>query len=161
MATPINKDILDKIEARLEALKLAANGYFQGVKKISRASLTPFKPQDLPTLNFWPTGVDNSLTTYGSDNREITLTVEAHTKTRDRPFTDVADELAADIITALNRDPLFPKLSDDPSLDLGGAVDSFDLDGYDYQIGQGGNPYCGVVVSFTVKFTTDNSNMII
>jgi|LGVE01.1.fsa_nt_gb hypothetical protein len=155
---PINKTFLDEIESRLGNIT-EDNEYNLPLKKIRRARLKPFKPQDLPAANFWPSTMDNVVDKYGMDGRTISVTVEAHTKTRDHPFTDIADILAADIITALNRATTAPKPDDDPSYDLGGLVEDFVLSGYDYSIGEGQTPWCGVVISFEIRFSTEINKM--
>lgn len=161
MATPIplNKSILDQIGLRLANITVA-NGYINTICKIKRAQLEPFKGYDLPAVNYWPTNLVNEVGQYNTDNRIINLVIEAHTKTMDEPFTDICDKLAADIITGLNRAPAAPKVVDPVSLDLGGIVGEFTNTGYDYQVGQGQAPFCGVVLTFSIKFTADTSVMI-
>jgi len=48
----------------------------------------------------------------------LELFIEAHSLTRDKPFIDIVDLLAADIVTGLNRISTAPKVSDDPNYDL-------------------------------------------
>ena len=159
--TLIHKKILDEIENRLKALLLVANGYSFVFKKIKRASLTPWQNDDMPAINFWPTGVTSTLNAYNQDDRELSISVEAYTRTRDLPFTDVCDLLACDVITALNRAILFPKLSDNASMDLGGIVDSFNLESYNYSLGEGQAPFCGVLITFVAKYTTITNNLLV
>lgn len=156
MSVAVNS-ILDLIEARFELIS-ESNEYNTTVKKIERAKLTPFKSHDLPALNYWPVNVGNERQ-YGTDSRFFKLMVEYHSKTRERPFSDVAGELAADVVTAINRSTSDPKVSDDQSLDLGGLVSDVVFDGYDYEIGEGQAPWCGVLVQFTIKYSTSINDM--
>ena len=158
MGTPINKEYLDEIDLRLKQIT-KENEYTDTIITVERAQLKPFKGYDLPAVNYWPTSVSNAVKDYDYDSREINLIVEAHTKTRDEPFTDVCDRLAADIITGLNRATKAPKVSDEKSLDLGDLVEGFNNLGYDYQIGQGQDPFCGIIMTFSVKFSTSITNM--
>lgn len=149
--------ILDIIEARLKLIS-TENEYFTTVKKVTRSGLKAFVGYDLPALNYWPGRVSNERL-YGHDNRSFPLYVEYYWKTLDRPFSDVCGELASDVITALNRSLTAPKVSDDQSLDLGGLVSDFMFDSYDYQIGTGQDPWCGILMNFTVKYTTEINDM--
>jgi len=155
---PINKMFLDEIEARLGNVT-ASNGYNLPLKKIRRARLKPFTSHDLPACNYWPSTISNVVDKYNQDGRDIEVTVEAHTKSRETPFTDLCDVLAADIITALNRSTTAPEPGDDPSYDLGGLVEDFIFEGYDYSIGEGQAPWCGVIISFRVRFSTEINKM--
>lgn len=156
MTVAVNS-ILDLVEARLKLIT-TANGYNTTVSHVKRAKLTAFKGYDLPALNFWPTNVSSSRL-YHEEKRVFKLYVEYHAKTMDRPFSDVCGELAADIIVAINRSTTAPKVSDAESLDLGGAVSDVVFDGYDYEIGQGQEPWCGVLVSFSIEYATDINNV--
>jgi len=117
MTAPAVTSILDLIAARL-AIITTTNGYNYTITNIERAKLTPFKSEDLPAINYWSTGLENSRKSYMKDERSLPLYIEAHTKTHDEVFTDVASKLAADIITALNRKTTAPKVSDTITLTL-------------------------------------------
>ena len=158
MAAPINKTYLDVIDARLKLIT-TTNGYATTVKRVERARLKPFKGYDLPAINYWPVNLSNNTDQYGMDTRESAIFIEMHSKTRDEPFTDICDVLAKDLVTALNRAPAAPKVSDDESIDLGGVVDGFDFQGFEYQIANGQTPFCGILAQFTMKYTTDLNNM--
>jgi hypothetical protein len=149
--------ILDEVETRLGNIT-ETNGYNVTVKRVDRGKLTPFKSHDLPAINFWPTGISNDRD-YGRDNRSITLYIEIHGKTRDEAFSTVAEKLAADVVTALSRSDKNPKVSDDPSFNLGDTVSDVIFNGYDYEIGEGQKPWCGALLSFTIKFSTSIFNM--
>lgn len=155
---PISKAFLDEIEARLGNIT-ETNEYNLPLRTIRRARLKPFKTQHMPAANFWPSTLTNVVDRYGQDGRTLGITVEAHTLTRDHPFTDIADLLAADIVTALNRATTAPKPADNPSYDLGGLVEDFVLSGYDYSIGEGQTPWCGVVISFEIRFSIEINKM--
>ena len=158
MATPLNKTILDEIDARLKKIVIA-DGSSNTIVTVKRARLEPFKGHDLPAVNYWPTQMSNAMNQYGNDTRELMLVVEAHTKTRDEPFVDVCDRLAADIVTVLNRKTTASKVSDPLSADLGGIVDNFTCTNYVYQIGQGQDPFCGIILTFAIQFSTTITKM--
>jgi hypothetical protein len=151
-------DILDLVEARLTLIS-TNNGYNTTVKTVSRAKLTPLKGYDLPAINYWATDVGNKTDEYGIDTRSVALLVEYHSKTNDSSFIDVANELAADVVTAINRAPSAHAVSDSASFDLGGAVSNLIFNGYDYEIGQGQAPWCGVLVRFSIEYTTNLNDM--
>ncbi len=150
--------IMDLVESRL-ALITEVNGYNYTITNIKRSKLTPWVSDDLPGLNYWSTGLGNNESDYGGDERQIPLFIEAHTKTHDEAFLDVASKLAEDIITALNRAPSAPLVSDDPSYNLGEVVSDLSFDGYDHEIGQGQEPWCGVLVRVTIKYMAEIFNM--
>ena len=154
MADPAPTQILDIVDTRLANIT-TANGYYTTVKKIERARLKPFNGYDLPGINYWCTSLDNERTVYDDDNRSLNLYVEYHSLTRDEPFMDVADKLAADVIVALNRADANPKVSDDPNYDLNDAISDLVFNGYDYEIGEGQKPWCGALVRFTLKYRCD------
>ncbi len=154
MADPAPTQILDKVELRLANITIA-NGYHTTVKKIQRARLIPFKGYDLPCINYWCTALENERNVYDDDNRELSLFVEYHDLTRDDPFMDVADKLAADIVVSLNRADANPQVSDDPDYELGETISDLVFNGYDYEIGEGQAPWCGALVRFTIKYRCD------
>lgn len=158
MATPAITTILDEVGARLAKIS-TQNEYNYTVKRIDRARLEPFKGYDLPAINYWCTNVTNQRNVYNDDNRIVELYVEIHSLTRDEPFIDVANLLAADVVTALNRATSAPKVSDTPDYELGGTISDFNFNGYDYEIGQGEKPWCGCLVKFTISYQTDPYNM--
>jgi len=158
MTTPAVTAILDLIATRL-ALITTTNEYNYTITNIERARLEPFKSEDLPAINYWSTGLENVRNDYGDDQRSIPLYIEAHTKTHDEVFVDVASKLAADIVTALNRTAAAPKVSDAINTDLNGVVSDIVFNGYDHEIGKGQAPWCGVLMSFTIKYNTDIFNM--
>lgn len=150
--------ILDMVEARLGNIR-AERGYHTSPKKIDRARLKPFQGYDLPAINLWVTNLNVTSRQYRRDKRMVSLFVEMHDMTRDNPFTSVAEKMAADIVHGLNRDITAPLLSDPVSRDLGGKVTSFDFKGYDYEIGEGQAPWCGVLVRFEISYQSDNTDM--
>jgi len=154
MADPAPTQILDEIATRLANISVK-NGYYTKVKKIERARLEPFKGYDLPCINYWCTSLDNERSVYDDDNRSLNLYIEIHDLTRDDPFMDVADKLAADVVTALNRADGSPKVSDDADYELGETVSDLVFSGYEYEIGQGQKPWVGALVRFTIKYRCD------
>ncbi len=158
MATPAITLILDEVQNRLENISIV-NEYSYDAMKIERARLEPFNGYDLPAINFWGTTVGNERNAYNDDKRMLELFIEMHTLTRDEPFIDVANRLAADIITAMVRSPLAPKVSDAPNYDLNETVEDLILNGYDYTIGEGEKPFCGILVNFTLQYITSPFEM--
>ena len=275
--TPAVTAILDVVEARMGNIS-TGNGYNYTPGQIERAKLTPWRDIDLPAINIWSSNVISERDSYGGDEREIVLSIEMHEANRDESFQDVAELLAWDIVTAINRrtnatagtsrsdtgpredmsaetDVAFklsvdgdaaetvtcvwtgatsgdlvaaqmqiqiralgankaavtvvfnagryvitsgttgatsavvvtpgaaldcsdqlsiglanggleavgevaaPAVSDDESYNLGGTVMDVVLNGYDYIIGQGQNPFCGVLVQFGIKYVTDSMDM--
>lgn len=54
-----------------------------------------------------------------------------------------------------------PKVSDDPSYDLENTIKDLTFDGYDYEVGEGQSPWCGVLAKFGIKFLADPFNMFV
>ena len=149
--------ILDALGARL-ALITVANGYHNDIRRIRRATLKPFTDDDLPAANYWP-GIDAQVDKgHGWVDRELNVTIEFYDRTRDRVFTDVAMELAADVAVALLRAPANPAVSDDPDMTFGGLVRSSQLLTVTPQIGEGQNPWCGALISYNFTYRTSASN---
>ena len=159
MSTPLNTTIYNEIEARL-ANVTTADGYNSEFKRIERGTMKPFKSHDLVAVNFWAASVGSDNEKYTRDRRTIQVFFEVYDKTRDTPFMDICDLLAADLVTGLNRTILAPAVSDVESPELGELVDKFIFNGYDYQIGEGQSPWCGILARFTVDFLTTSNNMI-
>ena len=158
MSTPLNTTIYNEIEARL-ANVTTANGYTNEFKRIERGRMEPFKSHDLVAVNFWATNLGSSRGKYNKDRRTIEVLFEIYDKTRDSEFMDICDLLAVDLVTGLNRTILAPKVSDIESPELGELVDKFVFNGYDYQIGEGQTPWCGILARFTVDFLTTSNNL--
>jgi hypothetical protein len=151
--------ILDLIDARLAKIS-KANGYSADPSGVHRCKLTPYKGYDLPSINFWPVRVENQSAKYSSrETYEGTIYIEYHDMTRDTPFSTVAERLAADVLTALDRAPAKPKVSDAASYDLGGAVTRLSFRNYSYQIGEGQTPWCGVLIEIAVKWETARNKL--
>ena len=154
MADPAPTQILDIIATRLANIT-TTNGYYTDVKKIVRGSLEPFKGYDLPFIYYWMDSLSNERSVYDDDNRSIDLSIGIHDLTRDRSFNDVANELAADVIIALNRSDANPKVSDDPNYDLNDAISDLVFNGYDTLISGNQDPWCGALIRFTLKYRCD------
>ncbi len=52
-----------------------------------------------------------------------------------------------------------PAVSDDQDPNLGDTVSDVILNGYDYIIGEGGEPFCGVLLKFSIKYLTESMDM--
>lgn len=157
MSKPAVSAILDEIEARLKNISIA-NGYFTTALTVERARLSVFNGYDLPAITYWPTSVSLERQ-YGEEERTLALYIEYHASTLDRPFPDVADELAADVVTALERATTAPKVSDAESIDLGGTVSDLVFEGYEYEIGKGQTPWCGALIQISIKYRAGRSDM--
>ena len=158
MATPSVTTILNEVGARLANITIN-NEYNYTVKKVDRARLDPFKGYDLPAINYWCTSVTNERNAYNDDDRRLELYIEIHSLTRDDPFIDIANKLAADVVTVLNRTTTEPKVSDTPNYELDGTISDFIFNGYDYEIGQGQEPWCGCLVKFSILYQTNPYDM--
>ena len=158
MATPAVTTILNEIGARLANITIT-NEYNYTVKKIDRGRLEPFNGYDLPAINYWCTSLSNERNVYNDDNRRLELFIEIHSLTRDDPFIDIANKLAADVVTVLNRATAAPKVSDTPSYELAGTVSDLVFNGYDFEIGTGEKPWCGVLARFSILYQTNPYDM--
>jgi hypothetical protein len=144
MTSPVQLQILDVIGERLA---LSPN-----IAKVERARVIPFRDFDLPAVNYWADGDRLIERGGGWEERELSILIDARTKTRDRPFVDVAFELGADLWVALWRDTAAPAVADTPSPALGGIVTTLRLDGLTPMIGEGQAPFCGVVLAVTAAY---------
>lgn len=149
---------MDIIQARLENIS-TANGYHTDPKKIERGKLTPFHGYDLPGINFWPVRMESTRVRHRQDRRTLSVMIEIFDKTRDKAFSDQADILAQDAVTALNRAGAAAGTDDPPSHALGGAVSDLRFQGYGYHIGEGQAPWLGVLIEILVVFRCDVNDM--
>ncbi len=155
MPIPVPTQILDLVEPRLKNMTVL-NEYSVDLGKIERARLEPFKNGDFPALNYYVTGdilVKNINTAI--EERTISLVIEYYDLTRDKIFLDLSNELAADVKIALERDASAPKVSDLVSHLLGKKVMKLEFDTITPAIGQGQNPYCGVVMVISITYRVD------
>ena len=153
MSTPVETQILNEIALRL-ALIVESFGYSSSVKKIKRGSLTAWKGEELPAINYWAGSTGFIERGAGFVKQETEILIEYHTTTRERPFVDIAHELSADVLIAVNRDPSTPLVGDDPSVALGGLVESMQQTSSLPVIGEGQSPYCGVLVTYSAVYKT-------
>ena len=156
---PAEDAILNEVEARLGNIT-TANGYNNDFPTIKRARLKPFKGYDLPAANYYFATVDTTKDNYGDDEHTMFLIVEAHTKTRDEPFLDLAISLCADVVIGLFRATMAPEVTDQVSIALGGTVNKIKYIGHSPFIGEGQDPFCGTLIRFEVVFKTEIGDMI-
>ena len=156
--TPADTAIMNEVEARLKNIR-TGNGYNNQFRRIERARMTVFKGHDLPAANYYHANVSSEKTPYGHESKTMTLIVEAHSKTRDEPFIDIADSLAADIVTGLFRSTSAPATSDNVDISFGGTIRDIRYLSHDPFIGQGQEPFCGTLVQFEVRYETPLGNM--
>jgi len=151
------KQIMDETGARLALIK-TVNGYSFTAKKIDRARRKPWRPGDLPAINYWNDEDKFESAGHGHEKRSLSVFVEVHTATMDEPFTDIAAALAADICTSLYRKSDAPSTSDAASPALGGLVTRVIVDSILPAIGEGQTPYCGVLIELTIKYNLEINN---
>jgi len=152
MSIPVQTQILDKIEERLNNITIT-NEYFHDLLKLKRASLEPFQNDEMPAINFYSTGdVLEKKMNSGIRQRVMSIIIEFYTKTRDEVFVDVSNKLSADILIALERDVSAPAVSDAVSHSLGGIVSQLEEAEVTPAIGSGQTPYCGVIVVLNVTY---------
>lgn len=155
---PADTAILNQVEARMANITVA-NGYNNEFKRIVRARMKPFKGHDLPACNIYHGSIGNENTPYGRNRKSQTLIIEVHSKTRDDPFVDIADSLAADVVTGIFRTTIAPAVTDNVSIALGGIVQQLKFLGHDPFIGQGQEPFCGTLVRFEVEYENELGDM--
>ena len=154
---PAKKIIWDEIHNRLLQIK-KENGYSIEVNRVERSHLEPFKASDFPAINYWP-GTDQLVKKQGDKElREVSLTIEIYDRQSEVAMTDKADQLEAEVKTAIWRSSLFPKISDIPSQNLGGIVNSFSFDSTTPAIGKGQAPFCGCVISVAISYRVSESD---
>lgn len=154
---PAPTKIMNEVHARLGKIRRVF-GYSVDVKAVERGRMKKWKGYDLPAVNYWPEEFANSGNEYDIDTRGFSLFVEIHDQTRDRPFSDVADMLATDIVTALLRTESAPHVTDAADFLLGGLVETLDWLGYDYLI-DGNNAWCGALLRFRVEWRVEAWDM--
>jgi len=152
---PVQTQILDVVGERLKNIT-EANGYFTTLQKIERANLEPFKNQDMPAINYHMAD-DNLVKPINTAQHErvISVLIEYYTLTRDRIFTDIANELYADIAIALERDVSAPLVADQVSIRLGKIVARLEFETMTPAIGNGQSPYCGAIVLVRITYWVD------
>lgn len=156
--TPINTKILDLIEARLKNISVA-NGYFNDLIRIERAQLKPFKNQDMPAINYYTTSDEAADKVYQAvSERTVNVMIEFYSTTRDRIFTDLANELSQDVIIALDRDTTDPTIAGQLSPSLGGTVMRLTIPTINPVIGEGQKPYCGAIMIVAVTYKVNRSD---
>lgn len=153
------KQLLDLLHPRLEQVT-TMNGYALTMQRVSRAKLTPFDfRQDLPAINYWPAATtlfsDGPELGYGYQLRDLSLTIEAYNRTSDRPFTDVAAELAEAIEIAMLRATSAPQPTAPAEWLLSASSSNAGyvfVDRITYATGQGQEPYCGCVLECRIRY---------
>jgi len=140
--------ILDAIDTRLKRVS-TANGSLITLNKVTRARLSPFIDGDLPACNYWVTGDITDLSLHGAENHTLSISIEAYDKTHDRPFIDVAIDMHASIVAALNTETAGAY-----SPNIGGIVQKLEATDFTPIIGEGSKPWCGALLNITVNYQT-------
>jgi len=153
--TPLQTQILDIIGERLKNITIA-NGYFTDIIKVERARIEPFRNIDMPSANYYYTNTSKSVGFYnGVSEQNLNVIVEYYKLTRDSPFIDIAAQLSADLLIALNRDVTAPLVSDPVSPRLGQKVLRIEVESDTAMLGNDTTPYCGAVLNLSVYFNYD------
>lgn len=156
--TPKTTTILNEIAARLAKVTVA-NGYNNTLKAIARARSEPFNGYDLPAVNYYHGNISIVQARHHKTEHTMELIIEAHTKSHDEPFINLADSLDADIVISLYRATTAPKVSDTVNLNLGGLVEQFKYVNFDPFIGGGEKPFCGAFLKFNIIYETTIGTM--
>lgn len=151
MGVPVATQILAEVGRRL-VLATTANGYANTIASVDCARITPFRDFDLPAVNYWADREETVDSGAGWNEYELAILLDARTRTRDRPFVDVAFELSADLWIALWRDPGAPLVVDQPSPRLGGLCTGLALLSSTPAIGEGQAPYCGTIMTLAARY---------
>jgi len=152
MPKPAETQILDEVGIRLANIT-EVDGYFTTAARIDRARMQPYNGGDLPALNYWAGVTELAESGAGWRRRMVTVMVEYQSKTWDRPFADVAHELAADIDIALRRAPAAPAVADTEDTRLGGLVDGMEWQSKTPAIGEGQAPVVGVLMEYVITYS--------
>jgi hypothetical protein len=156
MSTPAHITIFAEILSRLGNMS-TTNGYSVTPRKIEQSRLKPFGGEEYPAVSFWPDADPVDKTAYKKNSHRLGFTVGYFTKVAfgdegDTPYSNVCAYLAADVVTALYRTTLAPKVSDSRSINLGGIVRALNMTNAEYVIGPGQKPWCGVLIDFNVEY---------
>lgn len=152
MADPAELQIIAEAEARLANIA-QANGYYTTAANIERARIKPWNSGDVPAANVWTGESEWEGGGAGFRRRALALYVDYRAKTRDRPFIDVAYELAFDVDVALRRATTAPQVANPISPRLGELVEGFEWLSKTPAIGQGSAPVCGAILEYQVVFS--------
>jgi hypothetical protein len=154
---PAEVTIYNEVEARANNIQ-ESNGYHSSVQEIERSRLTPFTEGDWPKFSFWPIAAPQNDDQYGFEQHTLTIIIGYFDQTRDEPFADLAAKMKADVVAAMHRSTAAPAISDTPSFDLGGLVESFTVTNSDFVINEGQAPWCGVLVEVEIKYKSESGN---
>lgn len=146
--------ILDAVQVRLETIT-QANGYAFTLRPalIARARLTPWAGSDTPAANYFAQGVEIQSRQYAREKRNLVVTVDIRTLTRDRPFVEAAAELGDAVEMALTRAAAVPGPNADPSFILEGGLGEVQIATVEYAIGEGQAPLCAALITANVLYT--------
>lgn len=152
MNKPAELQILDAVAERLANIN-QANGYYTTAASIERARTTPWRSGDVPALNYWTLNSSLQESGGGWRRRVLPLYLDYRATTRDRPFLDVAYELAHDLEVALRRAPGAPAVSDPFDPRLGELVEALEWTDKTPAIGEGTAPVCGAVMEWQITYS--------
>lgn len=151
MAITAVQQILNEVDSRANNITIA-NGYKTSMAKKEASKLTAFVGGDWPQFSYWIVSKAKEEFAYDIDKNNLSIIVGYFDKTRDRPFSEMASNLEADAVVAMNRATTAPALSDNASPDLGGLVSEFTHEDTEYIIGEGEIPWGGALLAFDVEY---------
>lgn len=160
MIKPANTAILDHIDQRMRNIR-QTYGYFNTIKAFHRTKSEPFVIDEMPVINYFSAGLTNLEHKYGLDIRTLSISIAALGLSYERPLSDISEELAADVITALNRSHIAPKPDDPVSFNLGGLVSKVNYLGHDYIISDDDLPWAGVLINLEVVYKAKTNDLIL
>lgn len=159
MTDTAHKQIMDKIGARL-ALITTGNGYYFSAGLVKQVTTTPLQPYDFPRIYYAQTSDTIQRTAYHNERHSLTVAVYSYTLTNETAAHGaVASEIGGAIVTALNRAPGAPLVSDAISKDLGDTVQELTPETFSYQVGEGQTPYLGVTLTLRIIYTAPIGDM--
>jgi len=155
---PANIQLLDILHERLGNIR-QANGYYNTIEAIHRTQSDPWVIDVLPVLNYWPTGLTNLEHRHRIDIRTLSVSIGALAQVYEQNFTDTAEALVTDVITALNRHPDAPKVSDAVSLNFGNTVSSFNYLAHEYLVSKNDEPWAGALISVEIVYKAKQNDL--
>jgi len=155
---PANVKLLDIIGERLANIR-QANGYFNTIEAIHRTQSDPWVIDVLPVVNYWPSGLTNIEHRHRIDIRTFSIAIGVLAQVYERNFSDVAEELVTDVITALNRHPDAPKVSDAETFNLSNAVSSLNYLGHEYLVSKNDEPWAGALINIEIVYKAKQNDL--
>jgi len=154
------QQILNEIGARLENITIA-NGYdFDIVKVVKRFPFQAlaFQTEDIPAIFFFPSGDIRIGAEHRIAIRQITVTIGIYYSSNDSELIDLAEQIGSAIHIAIHRATTAPLMTDNTSSDLGGLVNSMDLNLKLPLVSEEMRPWYGAQFEYIVEYETVNGD---